>query len=139
MAAKTKKLQLDHVGSLICLKGTHDLLGYMMEFEGKVFEPTYGAVPVSPDDAKTHNECMTKALIAGLDKCEIGRGGSFYHSVENGLDCVRTFTGELVAGGRDADTYASSAGGTITFTRNGLTFEGDLDHGGSLFYFERIG
>jgi hypothetical protein len=44
-----------------------------------VFEPNFGKVDVTPEEAKLHNAALDKALVDGLDnQCEVGQGGTFY-------------------------------------------------------------
>jgi hypothetical protein len=72
--------QLEHLGSMITIKGTNNCLGFLMPFPEKgVFDAHYGKVPVSEEHAKEHNRLMGEALIKGLDEgCQVGQGNTFY-------------------------------------------------------------
>src|SRR5439155_139559 len=72
--------------------------GYMFEFPGHgIFEPTFGRLDVSSEDAKTHNQLLSQGEIAGLDQnCAVGMGGIFYAKKENGQTIVATWLGEVV-------------------------------------------
>jgi hypothetical protein len=78
-----------------------------------VFDPNFGKVEVTPEDAKLHNEALDQALIDGVDnRCEVGQGSMFY--LRNGQ--VVTWLGTVVGPAlvRDGRHY--------TFARAGKEF-----------------
>ncbi len=140
-----KTLKLFHIGSLItCTLGrskVEECLGYLWAPEGHdgVYDPTYGKVNVSREDANTHNAELSKALVNGLDTCAIGQWGSFYFNDDK--KAVNTFTGEVVAH-RDNVSIKAVPGKLgkfiITFAYNGRVFRGEWSRNSDLFHFERI-
>ena len=60
--------------------GRERCFGYLFEFPGHgVFEPTFGKLEVTSEEAKTHNRLLSQGEIEGLDnRCAIGMGGMFY-------------------------------------------------------------
>lgn len=137
------KVEFDHLGSLITLKGTDNCLGYLMDFKDRgVYEPSLGRVRISPEHAKAHNEALDKVLLEGLDeRCEVGQYGSFYHK-DRSLKTpagnpyqgheVRTFTGTLVS------AAVSVVGRVITFSRKGKEYRGRLKNDADVFTFKRV-
>ena len=69
-------------GSLLTYQdeGRERCLGYLFEFPGHgIFEPTFGKLEVTSEEAKTHNQLLSQGEIEGLDKhCGVGMGGMFY-------------------------------------------------------------
>lgn len=127
---------LQNKGSLITYKceGKDHFLNYLWAAEGHgVFEPNFGKVDVTPEEAKIHNECLDKALIKGLEEtCEVGQWGTFYlHKDENGYQ-VRTWTGKQVS------ETVSRQGRKLAFTRKGRTFEGNIRTQDDVFNFKRV-
>ena len=125
-----------HSGSLMTYrdKGKERCLGYLMEFpEHGIFEPTFGRLQVSSEEAKTHNQLLSRAETEGLDNnCAIGMGGMFYAKKQNGQTVVATWLGEEIS--RDVQVRGS----LITFRRKGMTFRGRLRDNEDCFYFKRI-
>ena len=127
-------LSIENRGSLMTVANTNTCLGYLMEFgERGIFEPTYGKVEVTPEEAKKHNECLSSAEIKGLDdNCQVGQMGIFYF--DRAKKQVHTFLGTLVS-----DKVQLTAGGKgITFLRNGRQYRGLLRKDDDSFTFKRI-
>jgi hypothetical protein len=133
---KTKP-KLFHKGSLITYLSEggdkEQCLGYLMHFEGHgVYEPTFGRVDVTPQEADAHNAALSRAEIEGLDNnCRIGMGGAFYLGASNGKSTVRTFIGDIVA----EDVAVKGDG--VTFHRKGMTFRG-RKRDDELLFFKRV-
>ena len=124
-------VRFDNLGSLITIYGTDQLLGHLLDCkEHGVYEPTYGRVPIDPQYVDAHNAALDKAMVEGLDGCQIKQGGSFYLNAMS--QAVKTFTGILVSD----DVNISS--NVVTFRRNGKTFRGRYKREGELFNFRRI-
>jgi len=136
-SAKIRKTpEILHRGSLMSYrdKGRERCFGYLFEFAGHgIFEPTFGKIDVSSQEAKTHNELLSQGEIAGLDQnCAVGMGGMFYTRKQDGRTIVTTWLGEEVS--RDIQVN----GNVITFNRNGMTFRGRLRRDEDCFHFKRI-
>ena len=129
-------MQLNNLGSLITYDddGSERCLGHLMEFQGRgVYEPNFGKVDVSPEDAKTHNRLLDEALIAGLDeRCEVGYGGTFYLGTIDGRKAVTTFSGNCIT------TDVTVTGKSITFRRHGKVYRGRVQKEADCFNFRRI-
>ena len=130
-------MKLLHKGSLITFQpedgDKEQCLGYLMYFEGHgVYEPTFGRVDVTSQEADAHNAALSKAEIEGLDaNCRVGMGGAFYLGESGGGLVVRTFIGTLVT--EDVTTR----GRTIVFRRGGMTFKGRR-RDDDLLFFKRV-
>jgi hypothetical protein len=113
-------------------------LNYLMHFEGKgVFEPSFGKVDVTPEEAKAHNLILDKLLIDGLDaNCQIGQGGTFYIRHEGSQFKVVTFLGTLVSDKTERVEHKRTYP-TLSFYRNGKKFSGTILKNGP-FNFVRI-
>ena len=135
-ARKRKTPEIRHRGSLMTYAddGRDRCFGYMFEFPGHgIFEPTFGKFAVSSEEAKTHNELLSKGELAGLDQnCAVGMGGNFCAKRKDGHTIVTTSLGEEVS--RDVQVN----GNVITFNRNGMTFRGRLRRDEDCFHFKRI-
>lgn len=122
---------LHHLGSLITYTdaGRECCLGDLIALQGGVFDPYFGRVDVTPEEAEAHNRLLDEARLKGLDeKCEVGQSGYFYFT--NG--CVKTFLGTLVT------TQVTVKGSVITFWRKGKTFRGRLRRDSEDFNFRRV-
>ena len=130
-------MKLLHKGSLITFQpegsDKEQCLGYLMHFDGHgVYEPTFGRVDVTPQEADAHNAALSRAEIEGLDNnCRIGMGGVFYLAVSGGKSIIRTFIGDVVA--EDVTTKGQG----ITFRRKGMTFKGHR-RDDELLFFKRV-
>lgn len=127
---------LEHVGSLITIKGANECLGDLMYFEGKgTYDPGYGRVPVTKEEAEIHNKTLDAARIEGMDKnCEIGQG-SFAYLIDNK---VTTFLGTVIA---ENVAISGQKRKTVYFTRAGKRYSGRLPWGemaGDAFNFRRV-
>ena len=126
-----------HRGSLLTYRDNRAerCLGYLFVAPGRgVFEPTFGRLEVSEEEAHTHNQLLSAAEVAGLDtNCAIGLGGNFYTRREAGKTIVITWLGNEVS--RDVQINR----GKILFRRNGMTFAGTLRREEDCFFFRRIG
>jgi hypothetical protein len=108
----------DEGGLLTYAAGGHEhCLGFLMHFEGKGgFDAEYGEVEVTAEEAKTQNARLSRALLEGLDTCEVGQGAVFYLD-NHDPPRVTTWTGEFVA-------IATRRNGIrYEFTRQDKTFE----------------
>ncbi len=123
-------------GSLMTYQddGTERCFGYLFDFPGHgVFEPTFGKLAVSPEEAKTHNQCLSQGEIEGLDKnCTVGLGGMFYTRKDTGHTSVVTWLGQEVS--REVQVRSR----VLTFTRKDMTFRGRLHREEDCFCFKRV-
>jgi hypothetical protein len=123
-------------GSLLTYldEGAERCLGYLFEFPGHgVFEPTFGKLKVTSEEAKTHNQLLSQGEIEGLDKhCAVGLGGVFYTKKTDRQTLVVTWLGEEVS--QDVRIQ----GQVLTFRRKGMIFRGRLRQDQDAFGFKRI-
>lgn len=114
--------------------GSELCFGYLIDFPGHgMFEPTFGKLDVSPEEANTHNQLLSQAEIDGLDRnCAVGLGGRFYTRKPEGRTIVATWFGQEVS--REVQVKRT----VITFTRKGMTFRGRLRREEDCFFFTRI-
>ena len=106
---KTPSQQLENLGALITVKsddGEDQCLGHLFHSEGHgTFDPTYGKVPITKEQADIHNSLLDQAQLNGLDKqCEVGQGAVFYF---DGAGRVTTWTGLIVT--NDATAVSKTA------------------------------
>ena len=125
---------LENIGSLITIKGTDACLGDLMYFDGHgTYDPDHGLVPVSKEEADTHNKLLDEARLDGLDRnCEVGQGSFFYFTAKAPDRKVTTFVGTVVS------TDVQVNGKSITFVRKGKTFRGRLRKDADSFNFRRV-
>jgi len=125
---------LESIGSLITIKGTDACLGDLMYFDGHgTYDPDHGLVPVSKEEADTHNKLLDEARLDGLDRnCEVGQGSFFYFTGKAPDRKVTTFVGTVVS--TDVRVNRQS----ITFVRKGKTFRGRLSKNFDSFNFRRV-
>ena len=104
-----------------------------MHFKGHgVYEPTFGKVDVTPQEADAHNAALFLAEIEGLDRnCVIGMGGTFYLVASGGRSAIRTFIGAVVT------EDVTFKGDCAIFRRGGMTFRGRR-RGDDLLFFKRV-
>ena len=134
---RTKKApEFLHRGSLMTYRdhGGERCVGYLLDFPGHgVFEPTFGKLAVSAEEARTHNQLLSRAEIEGLDQnCAVGLGGMFYTKRPEGHTVVATWLGEEVS------RHVQVRGNILPFTRKGMTFRGRLRRDQDCFCFRRI-
>lgn len=127
-----RREDLFHVGSLITYAGddgAETCLGDLAYFEGHgVYDPTWGRLDVTREEAEAHNAALDAALLEGLDKsCQVGQGGYAYLAGER----VTTFVGTVVS--EDVTVRGTS----VTFRRRGRTYRGRLGKDRSCFNFRR--
>jgi hypothetical protein len=71
--------ELEHKGSLIIYQdedGKDTYLGALFFWPGHgCFDPTFGKVDVTQEEAETHNRLLDEAMLAGLDESPRGVGG----------------------------------------------------------------
>lgn len=108
--------------------------GYLFEFAGHgIYEPTFGRLDVSSEEARTHNVLLSQAEIKGLDEhCAVGMGGLFYTRQRQGQRVVVTWLGEEVS------REVCICGQVLTFQRKAMTFRGRLRQHEDAFGFKRI-
>lgn len=125
-----------HRGSLLTYQdsGTERCFGYVFHFPSHgVYEPTFGKLDVSPEQANTHNQLLSQAEIDGLDQnCGVGQGGRLYTKKAEGRTIVATWFGQEVS------REVRVRGAALTFTRKGMTFRGRLGQDQNCFSFKRI-
>ena len=125
-----------HRGSLMPYQdhGQERCLGYLFDFPGRgVYEPTFGKVDVTAEEASIHNQLLSRAEIEGLDQnCAVGLGGMFYTRKADGHTMVATWLGEEVS------REVRVRGNVLTFTRKGMTFRGRRRQNEDCFCFRRI-
>ncbi len=98
-----------------------------------IFEPTFGKLDVTSDEARTHNQLLSQGEIEGLDKhCAVGMGGTFYTKKMDCHTLVVTWLGAEVS--RDVRLR----GEVLTFKRNDMIFRGRLRKDEDCFGFKRI-
>jgi len=128
--------QILNRGSLLTYQddGQERCFGYLFEFAGHgIFDPTFGKLEVTSEEAKTHNRLLSQGEIEGLDNhCVTGMGGMFYTRKMDCQTLVITWLGEEVS--RDVHV----TGRTLTFRRKGMTFRGRLHPNRNVFSFRRI-
>lgn len=136
MKTTRKPPEILHRGSLMTYqdKGRERCLGYLFEFPGRgLFEPNFGKLEITSEEAKTHNRLLSQGEIEGLDQnCAIGMGGLFYTRKVDGQTCVMTWLGEEVS------RTVQVRGKVITFQRKGMNFRGRLRQQEDAFAFRRI-
>ncbi len=108
--------------------------GYMFDYPGHgIYEPTFGKLNVSAEEARTHNQRLSRGEMEGLDKnCTVGLGGMFYVRKIDGRTIIATWLGEEVS--REVQVRNR----VITFTRNGMSFRGRVRLEEDCFSFKRI-
>lgn len=136
MEEATLKLPpLEHLGSLITYQGEQGptCLGYLVDFGDRgVWDAHWGPVPVTPQQAEIHNEALEKALLEGLDRCEVGQWGSLLYVQHRPLRVLTWL-------GREVSRQVKHTKSGLTFKRRGRTFRGKCTGRDSdLFDFERI-
>lgn len=131
---------LENLGSLITYddKGTSRCLGYLITHEAKVYDATFGKVDVSLEDAEKHNNCLSKAQIAGLDACEIGQCGDFYIDKRDNLPTspgFKTWQGEVLTA---PGTTSKVKRNTYEFIRNGKRYEATTSVDADTVFIKRL-
>ena len=123
-------------GSLLTCQehGRERCLGYLFEFPGRgIYEPTFGKLDVTPEEAKTHNWLLSQGEIDGLDNhCAVGVGGMFYTRQAGSQTVIVTWLGQEVS------REVRVKGCVLTFRRKGMTFRGRLRREQDAFGFRRI-
>ena len=131
-----RRPQFENVGALITYRDEDGdrCLGYLVCFERHgVYEPSFGRVDVTRAQAEVHNKVLHEAMLRGLDEtCEIGMGGSFYVSKQDGRLVIKTFLGALVS------NECTQHGRVVTFTRAGKQYRGRRSRDHDLFHFRRV-
>jgi hypothetical protein len=114
--------------------GRERCFGYLFAFAGHgIYEPTFGKLDVSAEEAQTHNQWLSQAEIQGLEEnCAVGMGGLFYTRTTERQILVVTWLGEEVS--RDVQIR----GQVLTFRRKAMTFRGRLRQHEDAFAFKRI-
>jgi hypothetical protein len=133
---KTKTPTILNRGGLLTYQdnGHERCFGYLMEFpEHGIYEPTFGKLDVTSDEAQTHNQLLSQAEIEGLDNnCAVGMGGTFYTTKLDSRTLVVTWLGTEVS--RDV----CLRGDVLTFQRQAMSFRGRLRKNEDSFGFKRI-
>ena len=136
MKKPSKPPEIRHRGSLMTWPdhGQERRLGYLFEFPGHgIFEPNFGKLEVTSEEAKTHNRLLSQGEIQGLDQhCAVGMGGLFYTRKVDGQTRVVTWLGEEVS------RNVQVRGKVITFQRKGMGFRGRLRQQEDGFAFRRF-
>ena len=125
-----------HRGSLLSYRddGRERCFGYLFEFpKHGIFEPTFGKLEVSSEEAKTHNRLLSQGELQGLDQhCAVGMGGMFYTRQAQGQTIVVTWLGEEIS------QEVQVRGRLLTFRRKGMTFRGRLRREQDALGFRRV-
>jgi hypothetical protein len=114
-------------------------LGYLMNFKGKgIYEPTFGKVDVTDDEAEKHNAALSEAEVEGLkERCEIGQGGNFYVAKQaDDRYEVRTWIGTVIA--LTSHKMKNGKRAKLTFFIGEKRFEGWLSPTNDVVFFKRI-
>ena len=95
--------QLDNVGSLITIKASNTCLGYLMNFKTGIikyetYDASYGQVPVSKEDADTHNKELDKAMLQGMDNACQGESTPIPLYFDKKTKQLTTFIGTVLQG-----------------------------------------
>lgn len=109
-------------------------LGYLLTYEGRVFDPSFGVVDVDAAAAEEHNRLLSLAEVAGLDTARIGEGCMFYPKQIDGKVAVVTWIGQVVS---DRPSVSDTARRVISFQRNGKRFSGCSRKGEDCVFFKR--
>jgi len=106
-----------------------------MHFAGHgVYDPKFGRVDVTPEEANAHNKALDLAMIEGMDvNCQVGQGAYAYYVSGR----VSTFNGTLIADAPQVRITGETAH-TITFNRKGKVYRGRLSEEGEAFNFRRV-
>lgn len=136
MKPKLKTPTVVNRGSLLTYQDNgHELcFGYLFEFPGHaIYEPKFGKLEVTSDEARTHNQLLSQGEIEGLDnQCGVGMGGTFYTKKVGGRTLVVTWLGAEIS--RDVRLR----GEVLTFKRKDMIFRGRLRKDEDCFGFKRI-
>ncbi len=91
--------ELEAVGDLLTVQheGRQTALGYLFAANGKVFEPTLGAVPVTREQADRHNAALEAADLDRLDAVDVGDAVVLYVTGPRGQEKVTTWPGRVVS------------------------------------------
>lgn len=92
------RTELENLGSLITYKneeGEDQCLGSLLHNpERGTFEPNFGKMDITKEEAEIHNKELDTALIKGLmENCEVGQGGNFYAEPTGSVYKITTWTG----------------------------------------------
>ena len=132
---------LENFGSLITLKEHPErCLGDLMQFAGHgTYDPSYGQVPVTAEEAQQHNVAFDEAKIDGLDLCPVGKGGMFYVTgpFVSGLGVVDTPAITTFIGTKVSETMQHN-GVNVEFTRKGMKFRGRKREDSDCIFFKRV-
>jgi hypothetical protein len=136
-AKAPERSQLKFLGeSIIVFGNENQCLGDLMHFQGHgTFDPYYGRVDVTKEEAEIHNKAFGQARLEGLDKnCKVGQGSSAYLTRNKGTQrCeVTDFVGTVIS----TDVNISTT--TITFRRKGMTFRGKMRKDSDNFNYRRV-
>jgi hypothetical protein len=114
--------------------GAERCFGYLMHFTGHgVYEPNFGRMEVTPEQAQNHNRLLSETEIKGVDEnCVVGLGGMFYTKGENGHTIVTTWLGDSVS----REVHIN--GQILTFIRKAMAFRARLRRDQDCFFFKRI-
>jgi hypothetical protein len=141
---------LENLGSLITYKedGEDRCLGCLFHSEQHgTFDPTFGKVDVTKEQADIHNRLLDEAMLDGLDKnCEVGQGGTLYFKPgtngtpldKRGPHFVAHCNQVTTWGGTVVSTNVEKKGNSITFKRAGKTYRGRLQRDADCFNFKRV-
>lgn len=124
--------QLQNLGSLITYKCDDKdcCLGELIHFpEHGTFDPNFGRVDVTKEEADIHNKLLDTAMLEGMDKkCQIGQGSHAYYVGGK----VTTFIGTVIS------EDVAVKGLIITFRRGGKVYRGHLSRRGDSFNYRRV-
>lgn len=124
---------LDREGGFLTYQkdGVTHCLGYLFaRDDGRVYDAEYGLLAdVDKAAADVHNRLYDRALMEGLDHCQVGQSGVFYFNDD--AKQVKTWLGTVVAA-------AAVRGRVITFVRGGRLFRGRRNSDDESVVFTRV-
>jgi hypothetical protein len=130
----TKK-DLDFSSGII-FTGENAPLDFLVIYRNEsVFDRDYGQVSfITPKQAATHNEHLSKALIEFLSECDIGEGNLYYirPNTSNGGYLATTWTGEIIG-----ECFPDPDAEVATMQIKDRLFKGDWQSGSGVCFFVR--
>lgn len=113
--------------------GENHCIDYLLHLPGRgTYDAEFGLLPtVSTEDAGNHNLIFDRMIVAGLDACPVGKGGTFY--LTDGK--IQTFLGTLIDG---SPTVSPLPAGVCRMNYKGMKFNGRKRKNGDDIFFIRI-
>lgn len=108
-------MDIENVNGLLIVQ---QALGYLLQFEGKTYDPNYRVVPVSAADADRHNKELDRLTLLRLDSATVD-GDVILLYFDDDTGAITTFTAKRVA------TGVRRRDGVVTFYHGDKTFAAD--------------